>query len=139
MGMSTRQDSGRETIDWFVEVDDTGTHEPVRKPLRVRQDDQRANSLGMIIITSMLFVLFAAALMVGGHAAFVPLLRSAIGVQGTNGSGEALYTMPDGTFCRHMSIDNVTGQVIEGAIERCPGRIGDVRPGPASRFEWGSH
>ena len=27
--------------------------------------------------------------------------------------------MPDGIFCRHMSFDNVTAEMTEGAIERC--------------------
>jgi hypothetical protein len=134
--MSTGKDPHTETFEWYVEPD----HEPGpggRELSRARRAEERENSLGIIITTSLLFVLFASALMVGGHAAIGPLLRSANAARNAAGNGDVVYTMPDGTFCRHMSIDNLTGEISGGAVERCASRIGDERPLGPSRFEWG--
>ena len=137
--MSAGKDKATEPVDWYVEADHASRDTRAREPSRARRDEERANSLGLIITTSLFFVLFAAAIMFGGHAAIGPLLRRAIATRDAQGMGDIVYAMPDGVFCRHMSFDNATGEVAEGAVERCPDRIGDGRALTTSKFEWGTH
>jgi hypothetical protein len=46
--------------------------------------------------------------------------------------------MPDGAFCRHLSFDNKTAELTEGAVEHCA----RIDPGQAARptngFTWGA-
>jgi hypothetical protein len=147
--MSADKEAGSETIDWFVEPDQavpgagaragTGSGSGSGGYRRARREEKRANSLGIAVTTSLLFVLTAAAILVGGHAAIAPLLRRAVATRSAEGIGDVVYTMPDGVFCRHMSLDNVTGEVTGGALERCPESIGRGRETGAAKFEWGRH
>lgn len=135
--MSTGKESATETIDWFVEPDQTGPSEGASEYSRVWRDEKRANSVGLIVTTSLLFALFAAALVVGGHAAIGPLLRRAIATRDAKGIGDVVYTMPDGVFCRHMSFNNATAEVSGAAIEPCRESIRAGREVTVSKFEWG--
>ena len=81
--------------------------------------------------------------MIGGHAAIDPLLQSAMAAREPKGTGDVVVTMPDGIFCRHMSFDNVTAAISEGAIERCPDDIAGYRPRTSNSssnrgFAWGA-
>jgi hypothetical protein len=138
-GMSAGEHAAMGTIDWYVEPDYTRLDVRTRKSLRVRHDEQRANSLGLIITTSLLFVLFAGAITFGGHAAISPLLREAVVAHDARGAmrtGSILYTMPDGVYCRHMSFDNATGEIVEGAIEHCPDAVDEESAPVFSAFKW---
>lgn len=104
---------------------------------RARRREDRENSLGLIITTSLFFVLFSAAVLLGGHAIIAPLLHRTHTVRGNmNSTGDIVYTMPDGMFCRHLLFDNTTGDITEGAIEECPGSSG--AESSSSEFRWGS-
>jgi hypothetical protein len=137
--MSTGKDAATETVDWYVEAERASPNARGRISLRAQRDEQRANSLALIIATAILFVLFAAAIMFGGRAAIGPLLSRAIDSRDVNGTGDIVYAMPDGVFCRHMSFDNATGEVTEGAIAQCPDRIGGGGLLTNSKFKWGAH
>jgi len=93
-----------------------------------------------VVIVSMLFlVLFATTLMVGGHAAIDPLVEAVMeSQQGARDTGAVVYTMPDGVFCRHVSFDNVTAQMVEGSIQRCQDdlTIARERARPHGAFSW---
>lgn len=124
-------------IDWYVETDHRRARAgAARGAIRGRMSQERTHPIGIVIISALFFVLLSAAVMIGGHAAIGPLLRFAVGSPHSGDASEVLVTMPDGMFCRHMSFDNVTGETIEGGLQRCPGRIGDREAGP-SRFSWG--
>jgi len=138
--MSAGKEAGNtETIDWFVEPEQGAPGAAAGDYSRLRRDEKRANSVGLAITTSFLFALLAAAILVGGHAAIGPLLRRAVATRQAKGIGDVVYTLPDGVFCRHMSFNNATAEVTEGAIEPCPDPIGPDRRANASRFEWGGH
>ncbi len=139
--MSAGKEAGTttETIDWYVEPDQGAPVAAVADHARARRDEKRANSVGIAVTTSLLFALLAAAILVGGHAAIAPLLRSAAAARESKGVGDVVYTMPDGVFCRHMSFNNTTAEVTEGAIVPCPDPIGSGHRADASRFEWGGH
>jgi len=52
------------------------------------------------------------------------------------GTGEVVYAMPDGIFCRHASFDNVTAEINEGGITRCVNDIAGKRPRISRGFAW---
>ncbi len=86
---------------------------------RARVDEERAKSGRLAVVASLFLALVAAALLAGGHAAIDPLLKAAVAAREARGVGDIVYTMPDGIFCRHMSFDNTTAEIVESAVERC--------------------
>lgn len=77
----------------------------------------------VVIVFSLFLVLFAATLLIGGHAAIDPLLQSAAEARDSRTAADIVYTMPDGVFCRHLSYDNVTGEQTGGSIRPCDNDI----------------
>ncbi len=135
--MRSADDGSPETVEWFVEADHSAALRRARALVRSRHE-RRANSYGVIIISTLLFVLFASALTVGGHAVISPFVRATVAARNARDSGEVVFTMPDGLFCRHMSFDNLTGEVRGGEIARCAHPV--AGSGAAnSRFQWGGH
>jgi hypothetical protein len=63
-----------------------------------------------------------------------------IAARDTKAVGDVVYSMPDGKFCRHMSFDNVTAEVVEGTITPCPHDIArDEFRNKTGGFAWGTH
>jgi hypothetical protein len=124
---ATRADAGA----WFVEAD------RVRAASRARIDESRTTSARAAIASSVFLVLFASALLIGGHAALGPLLQSAIDARQAKGAGDLVVAMPDGIYCRHLSFDNTTAEVAESAIERCPDGVTWERGHRPQGFAWG--
>lgn len=119
---------------WFVEAD-RGT--AISQGRRARPDG--AASLRAVIATSAFLALLGACLLIGGHAAIAPLLRSVVAARDSRSVGDVVYTMPDGKFCRHMSFDNTTSEMIEGTIAPCEDDLSRIRQTAVSRgFSWRS-
>ena len=137
--MGAGQGAGTQAGPPFAAAGRGGARARARGPSRARLQEERANSASVAIASSLFVVLIAAALLVGGHAAIGALLRSAIAARDAKGIGDIVYTMPDGVFCRHMSFDNVTAEVTESVVERCPDDIAGSNPFAASNFAWGTH
>ena len=78
-------------------------------------------SLGCLAIVDDLVLKFVPgdALLLGGRAAIAPLLQPAAPLRDARRTGDVVYTMPDGVFCRHLTFDNVTGNIREGSLEPC--------------------
>ncbi len=95
-------------------------------------------SLRAVIATALFLVLLASTMLIGGHAAIDPILRFAIAHRDSSGRGDVLYSMPDGKYCRHMSFDNATDEMIEGDIERCPNDIVSEHGHTTMGFAWGA-
>jgi hypothetical protein len=110
-----------------------------RRRSRARMDEERAKSGRVVIVSSLFLVLSTAALLIGGHAAIDPILQSAVDARETKGTGDVVVTLPDGIFCRHMSFDNVTPEIVEGGIERCTKDIAGNRPRTDRGFAWAVH
>jgi hypothetical protein len=121
-----------------VEPANAGAEARARGATRMRRQEEREHSLGLIITISLSFILFAAAILLGGHAVIAPLLQRAAATRDSHGTGDVVYTMPDGVFCRHLSFDNGTGDVTEDGIEECPGHAAD-RAESDPQFRWGTH
>ena len=138
-GMSAAEKVSRDAGAWFVEADHVSVTALARRRSRARMDEERAKSGRIVIVSSLFLVLFTAALLVGGHAAIDPILQSAVDARETEGTGDVVVTMPDGIFCRHMSFDNVTAEIMEGGIERCTKDIAGNRPRTGRGFAWAVH
>jgi hypothetical protein len=135
--MSVTDRAGPEAGAWFVEADHVSVTALARRRWRARVYDERVKSGRVIIVSALFLTVLAATLMVGGHAAIDPLLQSAMASRQPKGTGDIVMTMPDGMFCRHMSFDNVTAEIREGGIERCPDDIARNRPRSSNRgFAW---
>ena len=105
---------------------------------QARRNEAKVGSAHIVIVSALFLVLFAATLLVGGHAAIDPLVQAATEPQDPHSAGAVVYTMPDGIFCRRVSFDNVTAQVTEGPIERCANdaTIARARARPGQGFAW---
>jgi hypothetical protein len=91
------------------------------------------------IILSLFSVFLAAALLVGGRAVIDPVLHAAARGVGGKGVADIVYALPDGEFCRHLSYDNATAELIESTVEKCGHDIAKVRARTAIGFAWGAH
>ena len=123
---------------WFVEPDRVSASQRARRASWLRGGDD-ATSLRAVIVSSLFLMLFTTSLLVGGHAAIDPLLRMAIAARDGRAIGDVVFAMPDGKFCRHMSFDNDTSEMLEGAVERCPDGIINEHFRSARNFAWGQH
>src|SRR5258708_34852419 len=112
--MSAAEKVSRDAGAWFVEADHVSVTALARRRSRARMDEERAKSGRVVIVSSLFLVLFSAALLVGGHAAIDPLLRSAGEARETKGIGDGDGTMPDGKFCRHLAFHKVTAEIAQG-------------------------
>ena len=137
--MHAAQRARSQAASWFEGPDRVRVRPRARKTFRAQLADDGATSARAVIASSLFLVLLATALLVGGHAAIDPLLRSAIAAREAKELGDVVYTMPDGKFCRHMSFDNETSEVIEGAVEPCAYDIVRDHSRSAKGFAWGAH
>ncbi len=108
------------------------------RPARPRRARDGQTSVRAIIASSVFLVLFSVSLMVGGHAAIDPLLRSAMTARETRELGDVVVTMADGKFCRHMSFDNATSEIVEGKVGPCPDNLARGQFRTYRGFAWGS-
>jgi hypothetical protein len=92
-------------------------------PALQREEDEHANSLGLVITAAMLFVLFAAAMMFGTHGTIGPMRHSAA-TPDAKVMGNLLYGAQEATPCPKMPFGSATGS-IPGVEVRCLGRDGD--------------
>ena len=135
--MSVGKPAATNSAPWYVQADHVRRISPSLHATHASMNDRRANSLALIITTSLMFVLFASVLLVGGHAIITPLLR-APAVSGTNNRGDIVYTMPDGTFCQHMTFDNATGRMSAGGINHCDSSVDSGGGNRGGAFKWGA-
>jgi len=121
----------------FAEPDRVPPRRRVRGGSRAHDD---ATSVRAVIVSSLFLVLFTTGLLFGGHAVINPLLRMAAVTRNSGEVGDVVVPMPDGQYCRRMSFDNATAELIEGTIERCPDNIvGSPVRRTGRGFSWGEH
>lgn len=96
-------------------------------------------SLRAIIASAFFVVLIVGTILIGGHAAVDPILRMAAAARDNTGRADILYSMPDENYCRHMSFDNATNEMVEGDVERCPDDLIKQRTHSTQGFAWGAH
>jgi len=124
-----REDLAREPEHRDGKPEGAGADGRVRvSPALQREEDERANSLGLVITAAMLFVLFAAAMLFGSHGS-VGSMRHSSSTPGAKAMGNLLYGAQGAVSCPQMSFDIATGS-IAGPSERCLGRNGDPASHP---------
>lgn len=121
-------------FEWKAVVDP----DTAEGPRRQRGKRDGVTSFRAIVASSAFLVLFATTMLVGGRAAIDPLLRSATSARDKAAVGDIVYTMPDGRFCRHMSFDNATAEMVEGTIMPCPESIVRDHGRNSRGFAWGA-
>ena len=127
--MSAGKPQPRITAEWYVQGIMSGVSDTVCARRSSSLNDRRANSLALD--HHHIAPVCAVRLRPPGrrprhyHPAVAPPPRPG---DGTNNRGDIVYTMPDGTFCQHMTFDNTTGQISAGGIDRCDPSIGDGAP-----------
>jgi hypothetical protein len=134
--MSAVKDAGVGAPSWFAVAERAVAR---ARGLRTPLDDDRAVSGPIVMVASLFLALLAATLLAGGHNAIDPLLVAATAAREARGLGDIVYTMPDGVFCRHMSFDNTTAEVVDSRVERCQTDIAGDRVHPGRGFAWGAH
>jgi hypothetical protein len=136
--MSATGPSGAKTAAWFANGESPVVNPRARKAYRSRAESG-ATSFRAIVASSFFLVLLAASLMFGGRAAIDPILRMAFPARSDGPVASLVYSMPDGKFCRHMSFDNTTSQLVEGGVETCPDSVARREFRAAGGFAWGGH
>ena len=119
--MLTTEGTSPHAEAWFVEPDDAGSGRRGQKRAQALREDD--TSIRAVIVSTLFLVVITTAIMFGGHAAIDPLLRMATAASQSMAAGDVMVPMPDGKYCRHMSFDNKTSEMHEGAIEPCPDDI----------------
>ncbi|MGC2122454.1 MAG: hypothetical protein WA652_06330 [Xanthobacteraceae bacterium] len=120
---------------WFVEPDRDSAKRRARREALARR--RGATSTRAAIVASIFLVLVATGLLFGGHAAIDPLLHLATTARDSRATSDVVIPMPDGQYCRHMSFDNATSEMVEGTIEPCPDSIVRRPRGSDRSFMWG--
>jgi hypothetical protein len=106
-----------------------------------RRNEHPLKNARVAIVFSLFLVLLGAAVLVGGRSVIDPMLRAAADEHDSKRMGDVVYTLADGTFCRHLLLDNVTGELTESNITQC---VNDLRVNPSNQrmraigFAWGA-
>jgi hypothetical protein len=136
--MGADQQAGTEAQWWVAAAGQINRRALARRAVQTRRNEQHAKNARVAIVLSLFLVLFAGAVLVGGRSFIDPLLRAAVDERESKRIGDIVYTMADGAFCRHLSFDNMSGEVTQGTIERCAQAISGERPRAANGFTWGA-
>jgi hypothetical protein len=136
--MRAAQHAGTKADWWGAAADQIGRRTLARRSTQARRDEQRAKNARIAVVLSLFLLLLAAALLVGGRGVIDLLLRAAADEREAKRLGEIVYTMADGAFCRHLSFDNTTGELTEGAIEQCAHNLSKEHTRAAIGFAWGA-
>ena len=112
----------------------------VPRSLRSRRHELRAKTARLVVVLSLFLMLITAAVFIGGRSLIGPMLEKAMARAGdTHRKGAIVFTMPDGTFCRHLAFDNKTAELTESTVLQCPEARPREAAHPPSGFAWGAH
>ena len=96
-----------------------------------------AKTARVAVVLSLFLVVLAAGLLIGGHAVIDPMLQSAAERREAHRIGDIVFSMRDGLLCRHLSFDNKTAAMTEGAVEPCEPDLAKERTAAVKSFAWG--
>ena len=95
----------------------------------------RTRAVRLFAVFSFAVVVLLAGTFIGVHL-LIQGLQEDTGVG--NGTSRVVYTLPDGTSCRSVVYDNISGRMTETETGRCDGRKFDERRTAGQReFIWG--
>jgi hypothetical protein len=106
---------------------------------RSQRRDLRAKTARVALMLSLFLVVLAAALFIGGRKVIGPLLREAAAqTREAHRKGDIVFTMPDGTFCRHLAFDNKTAELRESTVLQCQEARPRTSVDAPHGFAWGA-
>jgi hypothetical protein len=130
----------RNSADVECESESKPSADVVPRSLRSRRHELRAKTARLVVVLSLFLMLITAAVFIGGRSVIGPLLEKAMARAGdTHRKGAIVFTMPDGTFCRHLAFDNKTAELTESTVLQCPEARPREAAHPPSGFAWGAH
>ena len=113
---------------------------PVRRSaVRVRWEERNAKISRLAVVLALFLVLLAGALLVTCRAVIESMLQAPPDPRVANKVGDIVFTLPDGAFCRHLSFNNTTAELMESSASPCP----EAKPRgksdhPSGHFAWGA-
>jgi len=110
----------------------------VRRSQRARHKENRAKTTRVAVVLSLFLVVLAAGLMIGGKAVIDPLLQKAAERREAHRMGDIVFSMRGGMLCRHLSFDNKTAAITEGAVAPCEPDVRNKDNAVAKGFAWGA-
>lgn len=124
---------------WNARPDENRRRIDAPRLSRSRRYELRAKTARLAVVLSLFLVLTMVVVFVGGRSVIGPMLQKAMAqTADAHRTGSIVFTMPDGTFCRHLAFDNKTAELTESTVLQCP----EARPRDAGRassgFAWGS-
>ena|SRR5579863_1457999 len=115
-----------------------GKQSLVRRSQRARHNENRAKTARVAVVLSLFLVVLAAGLMIGGKAVIDPLLQQAAEGREAHRMGDIVFSMRGGLLCRHLSFDNKTAAITEGAVAPCDPDVRNRNTVTAKGFAWGA-
>ena len=135
--MSAAERVSAKAAPWNAASGRRGRAPPYRSQLR--REEQREKTKRAAVALSLFLALFVATLLVGGHSLIDPLLQQQFSLdRQANRVGDIVLTMPDGKFCRHMSFDNNTAEMVESGVRQCAVDRATGSVSRATSFKWGA-
>jgi len=115
---------------------------PTMAPARTTRQshDARVRFWRVFVVSVFFAIILSANLFVGATILFGNIWAQVSAEKDTTSSKTARITRPllDGTFCRHMVIDNSSGNTIEDRVARCDSINGKPKKIQArTEFTWG--
>jgi hypothetical protein len=131
LGEDVGRNLAKEPDDRDGRQDGAGPNARARVPFSpIREEDERANALGLVITAAMLFVLFAAAMLFGNHGAIGSIPpRHGVSMPDAKAMGHLVYGAQETPSCAQMFFDDATGSVAMPA-ELCSARNGGAASHP---------
>lgn len=93
----------------------------------------------VIVAGSLVLVLVGATFLAGARTTIGPLLQSSADARAAKQTGDIVYALPDGVYCRRVAFDNATAEIKEGPLHLCGESIGRARAHSTRQFAWGGH
>jgi hypothetical protein len=117
-----------------------GVRSVPRSNARARRDERNAKISRLAVVLALFLVLLAGALLVTCRAVIDSMLQAATDPRVANRVGDIVFTLPDGAFCRHLSFNNATAELMESTATPCPEAKRRSRESerPSNHFAWGA-
>ena len=108
----------------------SGVRPVSRLTVRTRWEERNAKLSRVAVVLALFLVLLAGALLVTCRAVINSMLQAPIDPRVANKVGDIVFTLPDGAFCRHLSFNNATAELMESSAAPCP----EAKPRGRSRI-----
>lgn len=105
---------------------------PVESARQWRSRAPQAKYLRVAVTCAFFAALFIIGSAIGVESMINAPRRQAEAKSASHRVSHVVYTMPDKTFCRHVSFDNVSGRISEEGVRLCDPNAGSQRD-----FVWG--